>query len=249
MSPSTELRYLDSRFGSRHERTGHQRSGLWSSIPAGRRTKQRIGFISTRIPGRFGAYSRASDGSGKDEPLIDSESSAALTFWSRLGLGYSQGGDLWIRPVDGAARAVIGKTEAIEDSGTLSPDEHAIAFLSNKSGRREVYVRAFPSGDREQRVSNDGGAVPRWSGDSKEIFFLAPDSTLMAAHVDGGRWSTPEKLFRTDLTPGLQKVYAVRRDGKRFLMPMASGPPVAPTISVIVNWQSRLASREAGGPR
>ena len=211
--------------------------------------EQRIGFISNRIPGRYGAYSRASDGSGKDEPLIESESSAALTFWSRLGLGYSQGGDLWIRPVDGAARAVIGKTEAIEDSGTLSPDEHAIAFVSNKSGRREVYVRAFPSGDREQRVSNDGGAVPRWSGDSKEIFFLAPDSTLMAAHVDGGRWSTPEKLFRTDLTPGLQKVYAVRRDGKRFLMPMASGPPVAPTISVIVNWQSRLASREAGGPR
>jgi hypothetical protein len=125
--------------------------------------EQRIGFISNRIPGRYGAYSRASDGSGKDEPLIESES--------------------------------------------------------------------------------------RWSGDSKEIFFLAPDSTLMAAHVDGGRWSTPEKLFRTDLTPGLQKVYAVRRDGKRFLMPMASGPPVAPTISVIVNWQSRLASREAGGPR
>jgi len=200
----------------------------------------RIGFISTRIPGHYGAYSRASDGSGKDEPLMESESSAYLTFWSRLGLGYNQGGDLWIRPVDGAARPVIGRTEAIEDSGTLSPDEHAIAFESNKSGRREVYVRAFPSGDREQRVSNDGGAVPRWSGDSKEIFFLAPDSTLMAAHIDGGRWSNPEKLFRTDLTPGLQKAYAVRRDGKRFLMPMTSGPAVAPTISVIVNWQSRL---------
>jgi hypothetical protein len=202
--------------------------------------EQRIGFISTRIPGRFGTYSRASDGSGKDEPLIDSESGAVLTFWSPLGLGYSQRGDLWIRPVDGAARPVIGKTEPIEDSGTLSPDEHAIAFASNKSGRREVYVRAFPSGDREQRVSHDGGAVPRWSGDSKDFFFLAPDSTLMAAHIDGNAWSNPEKLFRTDLASGLQKVYAVRRDAKRFLMPMTSGPPVAPKISVIVNWQSRL---------
>ena len=47
--------------------------------------EKRIGFISNRIPGRYGAYSRASDGSGKDEPLIESESSAALTFWSRSG--------------------------------------------------------------------------------------------------------------------------------------------------------------------
>ena len=54
--------------------------------------EKRIGFISTRIPGRYSAYSRATDASGRDEVLIPSESSVFLNFWSRLGIGYGQGG-------------------------------------------------------------------------------------------------------------------------------------------------------------
>ena len=107
--------------------------------------EKNIGFISTRIPGRYSAYSRAADGTGRDEVLIDSESSVSLTFWSRLGIGYSQGGHLWIRPSNGSPRQAIPSTEGTQNAGALSPDERSIAFVSAKSGRAEVYVRDFPS--------------------------------------------------------------------------------------------------------
>ena len=105
--------------------------------------EKKIGFISTRIPGRYSAYSRAADGSGSDEVLIGSESSVSLHFWSRLGIGYGQSGHLWLRPLDGSPRPAIASTEGTQSAGTLSPDERLIAFVSAKSGRPEVYVRGF----------------------------------------------------------------------------------------------------------
>ena len=132
--------------------------------------EKRIGFISSRVPGRFTAFSRSADASGRDETLIVSDSSVSLNFWSRLGVGYGERNHLWIRPLNGAPRPAIASTEGGETSGALSPDEHSIAFVSAKSGRPEVYIRAFPSGDREVRVSQDGGRAPRWRADSKEMF-------------------------------------------------------------------------------
>ena len=97
--------------------------------------------------------------SGRDEVLIPSESSVSLNFWSRLGIGYSQGGHLWIRPSNGSPGPAIASTEGTQNAGALSPDERSIAFVSAKSGRAEVYVRDFPSGERR-----GPGFARRWKG-------------------------------------------------------------------------------------
>ena len=95
--------------------------------------------------------------------------------------------DLWVLPAEGAAadRKPIPflRTEFNELFGQLSPDSHWMAFTSDRSGRREVYVRPFPPGEGEWTISIAGGEQPRWSGDGKELFFEAADGKMMAVPV------------------------------------------------------------------
>ena len=71
-----------------------------------------------------------------------------------------------------------------ELNGTFSPDGRWVAYQSDASGRYEVVVRPFPNKDPAQTISRDGGMYPRWRGDGKELFFLSPDGTMMAAGFD-----------------------------------------------------------------
>jgi Tol biopolymer transport system component len=79
----------------------------------------------------------------------------------------------------------------------LSPDGHWLAYASNTSGRFEVYVRPFPGGGQEKRVSIAGGSHPRWRRtDGKELFFLAPGGTVMACDVTHHAHAELEDLHR-----------------------------------------------------
>ena len=81
------------------------------------------------------------------------------------------------------------RTEFDELFGQLSPDSHWMAFTSDRSGRREVYVRPFPPGEGEWTISIAGGQGPRWRGDGKELFFEAADGKMMAVPVKRNRRS------------------------------------------------------------
>jgi hypothetical protein len=74
-------------------------------------------------------------------------------------------------------------SEFDEFFGQLSPDSHWMAFNSDGSGRREVYVRPFPPGEGEYAISIAGGDMPRWRGDGKELFFQGADGKMMAVAV------------------------------------------------------------------
>ncbi len=156
---------------------------------------------------------------------------------------YSDDGDLWIRSLDGDSQPrVLWKTKAWERASALSPDGRWVAYTSDKSGRPEIYVRAFPSGDAEHKVSVEGGMAARWRGDGKEIFFLSLDATLMAARVDtapGFKAMLPESLFDTGLALVTLRPYAVAADGQRFLVPMALDQRGSP-ITITMNWPARL---------
>lgn len=100
-----------------------------------------------------------------------------------------------------------------------------IAYTSNETGRHEVYVRDFPGGRYKWQVSHQGGFLPHWRRDGQELFYLAPDGTLMSITVKRGaafEFGAPQPLFAT----GHQLMfynfwmnqYAVARDGQRFLL-------------------------------
>ena len=120
-----------------------------------------------------------------------------------------------------------------------------MAYQTNESGRFEVVVQPFPDAGGKWQVSTTGGVAPRWRADGKELYFLAPDATLMAVPVTAAGTSfeagTPVALFLTHIVDGGSLAigrphYAVARDGRfRINQPVADA--AAAPITLILNWQ------------
>jgi hypothetical protein len=129
-----------------------------------------------------------------------------------------------------------------------------MAYTSDESGQRQVYVRPFPGGEFQQRISIDGGEQPRWRADSEELFFVGADGKMMAVPVKAvaGAQLTfepgvPQPLFEAHLAPSPSNAhfqYDVTADGKRFLLATAGtiggGPTSTPMLNVVVNWDAGL---------
>jgi hypothetical protein len=143
------------------------------------------------------------------------------------------------------------RSEFNELFGQLSPDSHWMAYTSDKTGQREVYVVAFPTGESETRISIDGGEQPRWRADSKELFFVGADGKMMVVPVKavaGAQLSfepgVPQPLFEAHLAPSpsnAQFQYDVTADGTRFLLNTTGiGSTSTPFLNVVVNWDAGL---------
>ena len=100
----------------------------------------------------------------------------------------------------------------------------------------------FPEGGERVRISRDGGVQPAWRGDSAELYFLSPDSVMMAAAVDtcaGFVAAPPQVLFKTALVATAQLAqYRVTADGQRFLL-MRPDVDTA-RARVVINWRERF---------
>ena len=131
-----------------------------------------------------------------------------------------------------------------EMNGTFSPDGRWVAYQSNASGRHEVVVRPYPNKDPAQTISHDGGKYPRWRGDGKELFFVSPDGTLMAADFDtatGRSRGVPQPLFPTQIRFGDNRPYTVDKSGQRFLLKVAPDP----RLVAVMDWRTLLNSTAA----
>lgn len=145
---------------------------------------------------------------------------------------------------------VFLQSEFDELFGQLSPDNHWLAFASTESGQREVYVRPFPAGEPQWRISIAGGEQPRWRADGKELFFVGGDGKMMAVAVKATAGTkpifevdAPQALFDARLTaPPVNVVfeYDVTSDGNRFLLDTVGGGSAAPILNVVVNWNAGL---------
>jgi len=210
---------------------------------------ERIFFSSLRN-GSVHLYEKASTGSGSETLLLDDDLGKFNAHPSTDGrfLIYVAGGgiiarsDIWVLSrVEKKKASPFLETTFLESQPQFSPDGRWVAFMSNKSGRREVYVTQFPERDSEIRISTPGGSVPRWNRDGSDTFYIAHDDMLTATAVDG-RGSRFEvgavrPLFairprsaRLDAYP-----YDVTPDGQRFLV-NTFVEEVMPPITLTVNW-------------
>ena len=129
----------------------------------------------------------------------------------------------------------------------VSPDGRWLAYQSNEPGAGrpdEIYVHSIADNRRKLQVSTAGGYVPRWRRDGRELYYLAPDRTLMAVEIDLGgeqpQIGEPVALFRTRVPAGGgAREYAVSRDG-RFLIKTVEEDRQSAGISVMLNWLERL---------
>jgi serine/threonine-protein kinase len=95
------------------------------------------------------------------------------------------GSDIWtVAP--GGKPAPFVATEAAETAPAFSPDGRLLAYVSDASGRGEVYVRPYPGAGAAIPVSGDGGGAPGWSPDGRRIYYIQARNTkpvMMAADV------------------------------------------------------------------
>jgi Tol biopolymer transport system component/predicted Ser/Thr protein kinase len=218
-----------------------------------------IVFASNRS-GVYNLYQKAANGSGGEARLLSNSITDSSEQWSQDGrfivyfeLDTKNKRDLWTLPAGAgtADRKPIPflRSEFDELLGQISPDGHWMAFTSDRSGRREVYVRPFPQGDGEWTISIAGGQAARWRGDGKELFFEASDGKMMAAPVNKAvpgvnpvfEPGTPLALFDAHMVHDIQAryfEYDVTADGKRFLVNTAGGAGAlsAPPLTVVTNW-------------
>jgi len=248
---NTDVWVLETRRGVLSRFTDHVAEDIF---PVWSPDATRIAFTSTR-DGRFDLYQRGTTGVGIDELLLPSPEETFVSDWSSNGrvLLYQKrsaesGFDLWTLSFGGTAKPLpVIQTPFDDKDGQFSPDGNQIAFQSNRSGRFEIYVQAFPGPGTPLRVSTEGGAQVRWRPDGRELFYVALDGRLMAAPVqrraDGQLdVSIPIPLFATHIGRVITPVgaqYVVSPDGQRFLMNTVVKDSSPTPIRLIVNWRPR----------
>ncbi len=216
--------------------------------------------FNSRRKGNLDLYVKASSGAGGEEPVLaDGRNNLYATDWSPDGhhilyftgnANSPTGNDIWSLPMSGDRKpASVLRSEFSELNGRFSPDGRWLAYVSNESGRNDVYVASFGGAGGKWQVSTAGGTVPRWRRDGKEIFFLSPESKLMAATANGQgnafEVGAVQPLF--DVRPRLEGFagsngwsYAVSANGQRFLVNTLVEQAVSPPIAIVVNWTAGL---------
>ncbi|HUP59314.1 MAG TPA: protein kinase, partial [Thermoanaerobaculia bacterium] len=138
--------------------------------------------------------------------------------------------------LDGSSKpeVTVDDPSAWELEPRVSPDGRWLAFTSDASGTSEVYVQDLVSGDRV-RISNRGGVLPRWSRNSGELFYVAPDQTIVSATQRGARWNDVvlAELFRArnDI-----ESWDVLPDGQTFLIAESIPSANDALIHVATGW-------------
>jgi len=123
-------------------------------------------------------------------------------------------------------------TPFVESAAALSPDDSWIAFVTNESGRDEVYVERFPSHAGRRQISNGGAGTPRWRGDGRELFYVVRGGMLMSVDMTNDK-SAPKPLFRL---PGSR--YDVTRDAQRFLIDQPVDDLENVPLTFVSNWMA-----------
>lgn len=209
-----------------------------------------VAFSSYRS-GSIDIWLRRADGGAAERLLLGTGQSERVSDWSKDGryILYSSPDrkgqyDVWY-----LARGKEGnwqshpylQSTANEMAAKLSPDGRFVAYLSDESGRLELYVRDFPRGERKWAISSNGATQPRWSRDGKELFY-AENGTLLAVPVRTVPDFVPGAAIRLFASPALARLerephYDVSADRQRILIPETVGGNEI-LIHVVQNWLS-----------
>jgi serine/threonine protein kinase/Tol biopolymer transport system component len=226
------------------------------SFPAWSPDSRRVAFRSDRRGNDI--LLKQADGATEETPATSEQLTPGFpTDWSSDGrflIFNSITADILVFSLDRKTAEPLLQTPFAESDGQLSADTRWLAYASNESGQNEIYVRPFTVAQdgkaalgAKWRVSSNGGTVPRWRGDGKELFYRASNGDFMAAEVavTGNTIETalPKLLFK--VIPGVHG-WDVAADGQRFLIsiPMFAEAFTSPDpFTVVLNWKTALVGQ------
>ncbi len=137
-------------------------------------------------------------------------------------------------------------SSANESAPAISPDGRYVAYQSDESGRGEIYLTGFPTGEGRWQASRDGGALARWSGDGKQLFFVAGNA-LMVVDLEiepSPRLGKPRTFLSGIKLPWGIRTYAVMPDGSGIIVArdveQDDKDLAVPEILVVENWLAEV---------
>ena len=226
---------------------GADRYPLWSPDGA------HVLFSSDRAGGLPEVFWTEADGTGSAEPLTSSGRYSVATSFLPDGetlLLYDAGNAavMSLAGDDDRAVDVLLNLDYEMQFPEISHDGRWMAYMTRESGRAEVYVRPFPSLDRSWQVSRDGGRLPVWGPDGRELFYrgLSDEAAMMVVPYETEptfRSGTPRVLFEGSPLLHDDGTFGVSSDGQRFLMLMRAAESARLHIIGVQNWHQELLER------
>jgi serine/threonine-protein kinase len=221
----------------------------------------RIAFLS-RKEGTWTTVMKSADGSGREEVLMSMERfHGAPSSWSPDGkfLAGTRRGEngrwqTWVLPLGGEPKPQILLANQFDNAWSqFSPDGKYLAYLSNESGRNEVYVIPFGNGSGKWQISTGGSNGSVWGRDGKQLFYresgniMGVDIAIQPTfHASTPRVIVPAKAL-PNLPSGLGG-FDVSPDGQRFLIHQQSSEAGQNAqINVVLNWNEELRRLSASG--
>jgi Tol biopolymer transport system component/predicted Ser/Thr protein kinase len=247
-------------------------AGNFNVNPAWTPDGKRIAFTSNK-EGPQSIFWQLADGSGGLERLTTGEynNDHIPMSWSSDGqllafmeVNPTTGLDIWmLRMGDpSAGPGQVRKAQPFlrtpfnESVPAFSPDGHWLAYISDESGRYEIYVQPYPGPGGKWQISTEGGTEPVWNRSGRELFYRS-DNKMMAVDIatqPGFAAGKPRMLFEGPYLPTGTTIqnYDVSPDGQRFLMLKADEQTSssAPTqIVVVQNWFEELKQKVPTGKK
>ncbi|MDH3890532.1 MAG: serine/threonine-protein kinase [candidate division Zixibacteria bacterium] len=211
---------------------------------------EQIVFRSDRS-GKPGIFVKNVSGLGEIEKILEGDKEVWPYSWTPDGQSIivmkdvtDKGTDIWAVPVDGEKEAFAAvSTNFDEWYPEISPDGRWLAYVSDETGKEEIYVTPFPGPGSKWQVSTNEGDRPIWRGDGKELYYLNNKEEIMVAEVDGStasfRVGKVNKLFEINGSrPGT--VYDVTKDGQRFLVNQNVQAVSKSKVVLVRNWDHSL---------
>jgi eukaryotic-like serine/threonine-protein kinase len=244
--------------------TFHPGDDFWPSVWSP--DSQRVVFSSSRtLKGVFDLYQRSATGAANAELLWQSGETKSPSGFSPDGrillvdrwMNPGFRGDIWALPMTGDRKPfpLIETAAFNEHSAVFSPSGRFIAYVSNDSGVRQVYVQPFPPTGARVQLSTGNGSSPMWTSDGRTVLyatlldptssrtfvagtgFMAVDVTTSESTVRAG---SPRMLFVQRHIGGGMNNFAVDPSGQRVLLVVPDQNVPAP-ITVVLNWPSLLS--------
>jgi serine/threonine-protein kinase len=212
---------------------GRDERPVWT--PDGRR----VAFGSTRDRVTMNLYLQRADGTGNVQRLTESRSAQAPTSWHPSGkfLAFTQStgptdNNIMILPMEGDESSgwkpgtpfVFLNSPFQTSEAVFSPDGKWLAYVSNETGRNEVYVRPFPGPGGKWPISTAGGVFPTWSPAKRELFYgSAGRQQIMVASysADATSFRADKPRLWSDAMIGVRPrspIAALHPDGERFVV-------------------------------
>jgi len=225
--------------------------GTQAAYPVWTHDGKMIAYYSNRHGGDL--YAKASSGLGGEKVLVESDELKYPTDWTPDGglLLYmnfvgGKGPHLWIHQTAAEKKdyPLLG-TNFAEENGRFSPDGRWLAYVSEETGKDELFVVPFPSLSSKWQVSTAGGEQAVWRADGKELFYVAQDRKLMAVGIetkgDDFKATLPRELFSSAITHVHHnyRQYDATPDGQRFIINTRTEQSAEP-ITIYTNWEREL---------